>query len=88
MTSYLVDAIEKRMVYTADILEAFVQSDLPEDRPQYICSTGMMVNMILEIDLSYANYVTYIRGKQILYTRLDKAVYGMLLGGILFYKKS
>lgn len=46
-----------------------------------------MVKMLLEIDPSYAKYICSIRGKQVLFFKLKKAVYGTLLGGILFYEK-
>lgn len=86
MTLFLIDIIEKRTLYISDILRAFIQLDWPANWPQYLCFTGMMMDMIFEIDPScYADYVTNFRGKQVLYAKFNKAVYGTLLGGILFY---
>ena len=48
-----------------------------------------MVKMICEIDPSYEKYVLTNKttGKKRLYGKLTKAVYGTLLGAILFYQK-
>ena len=48
-----------------------------------------MVDMICEIDPCYKKYVLTNKktGKKKLYGKLTKAVYGTLLGGILFYQK-
>ena len=43
------------------------------------------MDMIIKIDPSYANYVTYIREKRILYAKFNKVVYGTLLEEILFH---
>lgn len=67
MASCLVDVIEKKIVYTADIPRAFLQSDWLAERPQYLPCTGMVVGMILEIDPSYTEYVRILVGKQVYY---------------------
>ena len=48
-----------------------------------------MVDMIFDIDPSYKKYVVTNKrtGKKRLYGKLTKAVYGTLLGAILFYQK-
>jgi hypothetical protein len=47
-----------------------------------------MVSMICDIDPEYKNNIVYGKnGRKFLYAKLTKAVYGTLLGAILFYEK-
>ena len=87
--SCAMDAMEGRQVVTCDIPGAFLQADWPEDNNCYLKFEGLMVKMICEIDLNYLKYVLTKKrtGKQKLYGKLTKAVYGTLLGEILFYQK-
>jgi hypothetical protein len=88
MASCLMDAIEGRKVATCDIPGAFLQADWPEDRDCHLKFEGAMVSMICDIDPKYKHNIVY--GKNVrkyLYAKLTKAVYGTLLGAILFYEK-
>ena len=88
MTSCLMDAIERRKVATCDIPGAFLQADWPADRDCYLKFEGAMVSMICDIDPSYTKNIVYGKnGKKHMYAKLTKAVYGTLLGAILFYEK-
>jgi hypothetical protein len=88
MTSCLMDAIEGRKVATCDIPGAFLQADWPADRDCHLKFEGAMVSMICDIDPKYKRNIVYGRnGKKYLYAKLTKAVYGTLLGAILFYEK-
>ncbi|MGK3737709.1 MAG: hypothetical protein ACI90V_004556, partial [Bacillariaceae sp.] len=88
MTSCLMDAIEERKVATCDIPGAFLQADWPADRDCYLKFEGAMVSMICDIDPNHAKNIVYGKnGKKYLYAKLTKAVYGTLLGAILFYEK-
>ena len=83
------DAMEGRQVVTCDIPDAFLQANWPEDNDCYLEYEGLMVKIICEIDPNYfKNVLTNKRsGKQKLYGKLTKVVYGTLLGAILFYQK-
>jgi hypothetical protein len=88
MMSYLMDAIEGRKVATCDIPGAFLQADWPKDRDCYLKFEGAMVSMICGIDPKYKKNVVFGKnGKKYIYAKLTKAVYGTLLGAILFYQK-
>jgi hypothetical protein len=88
MTSCLMDAIEGRKVATCDIPGAFLQADWPTDRDCYLKFEGAMVSMICDIDPKYKKNIIYGKnGKKYIYPKLTKAVYGTLLGEILFYEK-
>ena len=82
--------MDGRKVITVDIPGAFLQGDWPQDEhPGYIMFEGIMVDMICEIDPSYHSNIIWNKDckKEFLYSRLIKAVYGTLLGAIIFYNK-
>jgi hypothetical protein len=85
----VIDAKEKRDVMTADIPNAFVQTEVdPEDGIILMKIRGAMVDYLLEIDNQrYRDYVTVEDNKKILYVRMVKALYGMLKSSLLYYKK-
>jgi hypothetical protein len=88
MTSCLMDAIEKRKVATCDIPGAFLQADWPAERDCYLKFEGAMVSMICDIGSKYEKNIVYgAKGKKHIYAKLTKAIYGTLLGAILFYQK-
>jgi hypothetical protein len=82
------DAIEGRKVATFDIPGAFLQANWPAGRNCYLKFEGAMVSMICDIDPKYKKNIVYGKnGKKYIYAKLTKAVYGTLLGAILFYEK-
>ena len=83
------DTMEGRQVVTYNIPGAFLQADWPEDNAYYLKFERLMVKMICKINPNYFKYVLTNKrtGKQKLYGKLTKAVYGTLLGAILFYQK-
>ena len=46
-----------------------------------------MVDMLLELDPTYESYVVYENGQKTLYVHILRAIYGMLMSGLLYYKK-
>jgi hypothetical protein len=79
MITSVVDAHEGRDVMTADVPNAFVQTELPqkkdyEDRV-VMKITGALVDMLCSLDPSYENYVTYEKGKRVIYTEVLRAIY-------------
>jgi hypothetical protein len=80
MASCLMDAIDERKVVTCDIPGAFLQADWPANQDCYLKFENVMVNMIYQIDRKYNN-------KKFIFAKLNKAVYGTLLGAILFYQQ-
>lgn len=83
------DAIEGRMVVTCDIPGASLQADCPKETDCYLKFEGAIVDMLCDINPEYKNYIVINKktGTKKLYGKLTKAVYGTLLGAILFYKK-
>jgi hypothetical protein len=87
----VIDAKQKRDVMTADIPNAFVQTSIALDGDKVIMKIrGQLVDILLEICPGvYDKYVIH-EGKQkqkVLYVRMLKALYGMLISSILYYKK-
>ena len=48
---------------------------------------GVLVEIICNMDPSYAEFVVVERGEKVLYTHILRAIYGLLVSAILFYKK-
>ena len=86
-----IEAEEKRDVATFDIPNAFIQTevdDTDEHGDRIVMKIrGAMIDMLIEIDERYEEFVTTENGKRILYVHIQRAIYGMLMSGLLFYKK-
>ena len=88
--SCLMDTINNRRGITINIPGVFLQSDWPqEEHPGYIMFEGIIVDVVCKIDPSYQDKIIWRkdRKKKFLYGRLIKAVYGTLLGAIIFHNK-
>ena len=83
--SCIIDAIEKRNVVTLDIPGAFMQADI--DELIHVKLVGELADLLIKVDQSYSEFVTYENGKKVIYTELDKALYGTMQAALLFWKK-
>eukprot|EP00957_Ditylum_brightwellii_P033410 2531033-Ditylum_brightwellii.AAC.1 len=68
--------MEGRDVAIVDIPGAFMQAKI--DELVHVKLDGELVDLIMKLDPSYAQYITYERGKNVIYTELDKALYGTM----------
>ena len=89
----VIDAYERRDVATCDIPNAFVQTTLPQldkrGNRTIMKIRGACVDILCEIDPFYKDYVV-LEGKhqqKVLYVELTKAIYGLLVSAMLFYRK-
>jgi hypothetical protein len=88
-----INAKQKRDVMMADIPNAFVQTIVEEKnqvKGEHIIMKirGPLVDMLLEIAPEvYEGYSTYKGKTKVLYIKMLKAIYGMLLSSLLYYKK-
>ena len=87
----VIDAHEGRDIMTMDLPNAFIQTPLEqpkegEDRVK-MKITGILVRYMTELDPRYRDYVVYENGKKVIYVVVLRAIYGMLVAGLLFYKK-
>ena len=81
----IVDAMEKREVAVVDIPGAFMQVIM--DKDVYMRITGLMVDLLIEIDKSYKQFVVYERGGKVIYVEFLRALYGTLRAARLFWEK-
>jgi hypothetical protein len=80
---------QQRDIMTNDIPNAFVQTPIPQDGEKIIMEIrGQLVDLLLEIaPETYETYIVYKANKPVLYVRMLRALYGMLVASILYYKK-
>ena len=85
LLSCLIDAMEERDVATCDLPGAFMQADIDEEL--FVKFDGELVDLLIKVDPSFAQFVTQEHGKRVLYTILNKALYGTVQASLLFWKK-
>ena len=79
----IIDALEKRDVAKIDIPGVFMQADMDENVNMKI--ERKMANLTTKIDpKKYEKYTVMGKGKQVIYVRLLKALYGNLNAALLF----
>ena len=81
-----IDAQEGRKVITAvDIPGAFMHADM--DETVHMKIDGPMTELLCRVDSAkYSNFVTYEKGKPVVYVKLKKALYGTLQAALLFWE--
>ena len=92
MLTAVIDANERRDVMTSNIPNAFIQAELDKvkdgDERVMMKITGVLVNMLVEINPQlYGPHVVYEKRGKVLYVQVLRAIYGMLVLAILWYKK-
>ena len=91
MLTAVIEAKEERDVMTADIPNAFVQTDVDAKQPGeriIMKIKGVLVDMLVALDPDlYGPNVTIEHGEKVLYVVVLKAIYGMLQSSLLYYKK-
>jgi hypothetical protein len=88
----VIDAHKERDVMTADIPNAFIQADLDPlkdgEARAIMKITGVLVDLLVKITPElYGPFVMLEKGKRVIYLQLMKALYGMLVAALLWYKK-
>jgi hypothetical protein len=77
------------MVY--DVPNAYVQTPLPsgEGVERIIMKiTGELVDMLVEMEPdTYQGHVVLEKGRKVLYVQVNRAIYGMLISAVLWYRK-
>eukprot|EP00980_Cylindrotheca_fusiformis_P010187 scaffold2267_cov92-Cylindrotheca_fusiformis.AAC.6 len=67
-----------------DFPGAFMQADI--DELIHVKLVGDIAELLLRVDPTYERFVTYKKGKKVIYTELDKALYGTLQAALLFWE--
>ena len=83
-----IEAHENQDVATWDIPNAFIQTaveELDQDGDQIIMKIrGAMVDMLLEIDESYRDFLVFEKGQKVLCVHILRATHEILMSGLLF----
>ena len=80
-----IDAQEGRKVITVDIPGAFMHAEM--DETVHMKIDGPMAELLCRVDSAkYSNFVTYEKGKPVVYVKLKKALYGTLQAALLFWE--
>ena len=92
MLTAIVDAKEGRDVMMADVPNAFIQTKMPEikDGKERVTMkiTGVLVDLLVEMAPEvYGPYVVFENGKKTLYVEVLRALYGMLIASLLWYRQ-
>ena len=87
----VIDAKENRDIMTADIPNAFIQAHMLEikngEHHVIMKITGVLVDLLVKLAPDvYTSYVVFENGKKILYVEVLRALYGMLVAALLWYK--
>ena len=76
---------------STDTPNAFIQTYMPgvENGKERIIMkiTGSLVSILTEMAPKYRNYVVEEKGKRVIYTKVLRAIYGMLQSSLLWYKQ-
>jgi hypothetical protein len=87
----IIEAKQRRDVMTADIPNAFVQTEINDKEMGYrviMKIRGPLVDILLEIDSNiYSPHVVYEGRSKVLYVKMNMALYGLIISSLLYYKK-
>ena len=88
MTPAVINTKQNRDVITLDIQNTFVQTPVPKSNENVIMRiTGLLVDYLVNLfPTKYEDYVTIQNQTNLLYVEMKKALYGMMLSSLLFYK--
>ena len=80
----IIDAVEGRSKAITDIKGAYLNAKMKDVVIMKI--VGPEVDMFCNLDASFRKFITYEKGKKVLYTQLDKALYGCVQSALLWYE--
>mmetsp|Transcript_26079 Transcript_26079/g.37077 ORF Transcript_26079/g.37077 Transcript_26079/m.37077 type:complete len:204 (-) Transcript_26079:2068-2679(-) len=84
MASIVIDAKENRAVATAHVAVVYLNADMNDLVVMKL--RGEFVDMLWEVNPECSNFIVSSGQQQILYLRLDKALYGCVQSSLLWYK--
>ena len=83
LMSLMIDAKENRDVATADIVGAYLLADMKDN--VIIKLTGTSVGIMCKANGKYKDFITTENKKEVIYLKLDKALYGCVQSALLWY---
>jgi len=83
-----IDAYEGRDMMSMDVPNAFIQTHTPKGEDRIIMKiTGVMVKYLIDIAPEYRDFVVMENGKRLIYVEVHRAIYGLLVSSLLWYKQ-
>ena len=83
-----IDAYEGRDMMSMDVPNAFIQTITPKGKNKIIMKiTGVMVKYMIDIAPEYRDFVVLENNKRVIYVEVHRAIYGMLISSLLWYKQ-
>ena len=86
LASLMIDAHEGRAVQTFDVPGAYLQTPMPEGKIVHMKFEGEFVDILCDSDKSFRQHVTSEGNKKVLYTRVHRAIYGLIESALLWYE--
>ena len=83
LDNMVIDAYVGRKVATFYVPGAYLQTDLPKDKLVLLLSEGKFVDIMCEINPEYKQQVRTKDGRNTLYIRILKAIYGIIESALL-----
>ena len=80
----MIDAIEGRKVAITDVKGAYLNARMKDEVIMKII--GPEVDLFCKLDPTLKSFVTKEKGRKVLYTQLDKALYGCVQSALLWYE--
>ena len=94
MLMAVVDAKEERDIMSNGVPNTFIQAHVPKGKTKngnkriIMKITGRLVDVLISITPEvYSGYGVYENGENVLYIIVLRAIYGMLISAMLWYKK-
>ena len=92
LVTMVIDAYEGRDTMATDVPNAFIQAKMPEvkngEERVFMKIEGSLVDILLQINPEiYGGKIVYENGKKVLYVKVLRAIYGMLIASLLWYRK-
>ncbi|KAL7574572.1 hypothetical protein ACA910_015922 [Epithemia clementina (nom. ined.)] len=84
MLSLLIDAHERRDIAVADVVGAYLNARMTDFVVMKL--TGDAVDIMCQVNTSYAAFVTIEKGQKVLYVQLARALYGCVKSALLWYE--
>ena len=85
-----IDAHENRDVMSADVPNAFIQTQMSEvkkgEERWMMKITGVLVDLLIQLDPQlYGPHVVYEKERKVLYVQVLQAIYGMLTASLIYH---
>ena len=86
MGTLLIDAHEDRDVAIFDVPGAYLQAEMPKEKKLLMKFRDEFVNIMCEVNPEYKKYVVKENGKEVLYVKILRAIYGCIESALLWYE--